>query len=71
MSGVREQEPSRSPLPDFLVRFRSFGAPGRNGQDKTAVFELLRGGLSFSKLSDFNDPFEGKPYAVPAFSATN
>ncbi len=54
-------------LPQEFCRFRSFDAPGRDGQDKQAVYDLLLGRLKFSRLEDFNDPFEGRPWVVPAF----
>jgi hypothetical protein len=58
---------SLPPLPNKLFRFRTFGALGRGGSDKTTVFSMLAGKLPFARIEDFNDPFEGRPLAVPAF----
>jgi len=55
------------PLPPVLYRFRSYGAPGRNGDDKATVHDMLLGRIRFARLRDFNDPFEGRPKAIPAF----
>jgi Protein of unknown function (DUF2971) len=52
-------------LPTELYRFRTFAAPSANGLDKSGVRDLLLGRLKFSQLTDFNDPFEGRPLAVP------
>jgi Protein of unknown function (DUF2971) len=57
-----------SPLPPRLCRFRTYGAAHAGGNDKREVFDLLAGRIRFSRLKDFNDPFEGRPCAVPAFS---
>jgi hypothetical protein len=54
-------------LPSELYRFRTFAAPGANGFDKPAVKDLLLGRLKFSTVLDLNDPFEGRPLAVPRF----
>jgi len=55
------------PLPPHLYRFRTYGAPHAQGKDKDTVFDLLAGRIRFARLQDFNDPFEGRPRAVPAF----
>lgn len=57
-----------TPLPPRLYRFRSYGAPHSKGSDKQSVFDLLSGRIRFARLGDFNDPFEGRPRPVPAFS---
>ena len=59
---------STTPLPPHLYRFRTYGATRALGNDKQEVFELLAGRIRFSRLIDFNDPFEGRPHAVPAFT---
>lgn len=55
-------------LPPRLYRFRTYGARAGNGSDKHEVHDLLAGRIRFSRLKDFNDPFEGRPRAIAAFS---
>lgn len=55
-------------LPPRLYRFRSYGATYSQGADKQSVFDFLAGRIRFARLRDFNDPFEGRPRAVPAFA---
>lgn len=60
-------DPAATPIPPRLYRFRTYGAATSSHDDKREVFNLLSGRIRFSKLEDFNDPFEGRPRAVPAF----
>lgn len=59
------------PLPPRLYKFRTYGRRLADGKtddnDKREVFNLLSGRIRFSRLADFNDPFEGRPHAIPAF----
>jgi Protein of unknown function (DUF2971) len=52
-------------LPPELYRFRTYAARSAAGLDKADVRDLLEGRLKFSRVTEFNDPFEGRPLAVP------
>lgn len=60
--------PKSVTLPPRLHRFRTYGAIHAGGKDKQEVLDLLAGRIRFSRLKDFNDPFEGRPRAIAAFS---
>jgi hypothetical protein len=59
---------AKSRLPNRLYRFRTFGGSVVTSSDKSSVFEMLHGRIRFARLRDFNDPFEGRPFALPAFA---
>jgi len=62
------QYPDQPPLRAELLRFRTFGAEGRNGKDKETVFDHLRGRIRFAPVAQYNDPFESRPYYKPRHS---
>jgi hypothetical protein len=59
--------PTNAELPIELYRFRTFGASWAKGADKEAVYDLLKSRIRFARLLEFNDPFEGRPFSIPAF----
>ena len=60
-----QRQPPMHPQPTMYYKFRPYGADAASKERGWVRDTLFNNHIRFARLSELNDPFEGRPFMVP------